>query len=144
MPPRRTLKAAVLMGASIIVVAAFATLTTADAPSSQTEQSVFSTGYVFIATLVVLALVIPGISIYYVSSVRRLFANLPRLERPWLLLASGIGMLSLALLSIAFWELGVLPRFWDTIHSMLLVASTLFLLAAMVLMKRAWTISEAE
>lgn len=101
--------------------------------------------YELVAGIVILALVFAAAAIYYISRVRSRFASVPRLERPWLLLEVGAAMLSLALLSIGITPfVGISSDIWSAFHSAVLILSTVFFLAAMVLMKRAWTLTESD
>lgn len=92
-----------------------------------------------------LALVLPAGAIYYVSRVKSLFAAIPRLEKPWLLLEFGLVSLFVGMALILFRDLfGLSPRIWDVLNSTIFILSTAIFLVAMAMMKRAWTIPSSE
>jgi hypothetical protein len=99
----------------------------------------------FITGIVALGLIFPAAALYYISRVKSLFENVPRLERPWLLLQVGVVSLFLAFLLAAvknFFAIQV--NSLDTIQYVVVVLTGAFILAAMVLMKRVWTITPGE
>jgi len=118
-------------------------LLTAAVKSRQGQTSVSTSG--FLLGIISIALVLPAGAIYYVSRVKSLFAAIPRLERPWLLLEFGLVSLLFGMALILFRNLlGLSPRIWDILNSTILVASTAIFLVAMMMMKRAWTIPSSE
>jgi len=118
-------------------------LLTAGVKSNQSQASVSTSG--FLLGLISLALVLPAGAIYYVSRVKSLFAAIPRLERPWLLLEVGLASLFFGLALILFRDLiGLSPPIWDVLNSTIFIVSTAIFLVAMVMMKRAWTIPSSE
>jgi hypothetical protein len=94
----------------------------------------------FLIGIVSIGLIFPVAATYYISKVRRLFAAVPRLERPWFLLLGGVGFLFLAVLLIFLRGFVSIPS-WDVLYSVVLVLTAFFILASMVLMKRVWTIT---
>ena len=95
--------------------------------------------------LTALALVLPLGSIYYISRVKSLFAAIPRLERPWLLLEAGVCLLLLDVILTTLGNfLGIPSGIADVFGKAVLVASTGVFLIGMVLMKHAWTIPSSE
>jgi len=118
-------------------------LLTAGVKSNQGQLSVETSG--FFLGLISFALILPAGAIYYVSRVKSLFAAIPSLERPWLLLEVGLASLFFGIALILFRDLlGLSPRIWDVLNSTVFVVSTAIFLVAMVLMKRAWTIPSSE
>lgn len=90
------------------------------------------------------ALVCSAVAIYYITRVKNIFAALPRLERPWLLLELGVAFLIVAALTIpgseVFSSIGIL----HLIQIAAVVSAAFFILTAMVTMKQAWTIKESD
>jgi hypothetical protein len=86
----------------------------------------------------VLGLVFPGAAIYYISKVKRLFATVPRLDKPWVLLGAGVASLLIALLLEAIRGLvGLSAGAADFLFIAILSVCSFFVMSAMVLMKRA-------
>jgi hypothetical protein len=81
---------------------------------------------------------------YYIIRVRASYASLPRLERPWAVLAFGVAALFVAALMIPLSEFS--PSFGHSrlIQLVAAVLAAFFVLSAMVTMKRAWTIGESD
>jgi hypothetical protein len=120
-----------------------ARLAAAYATSHRVPSSIMASGIGL--GVVALGLIFPAAAIYYISRVRSLFASVPWMRRPWSLLEAGVAMLALALLSFGIRNMvGVEPRTWIAIQSAVLIVSTGFFFAAMVMMKRAWTVTEAD
>jgi hypothetical protein len=85
----------------------------------------------------VLGLVFPGAAIYYISKVKRLFATVPRLDKPWVLLGAGVGSLLVSLLIEAIRGLvGLSAGSAEFLFIALLSLCSFFVMFAMVLMKR--------
>jgi len=104
----------------------------------------FGSGGLLVA-LAALGLILPLGSIYYISRVKSLFAAIPRLERPWLLLQVGVCLLLLDVVLTMFGNLlGIPSGIADIFGKAVLVASTGVVLVGMVLMKWAWTIPSNE
>jgi hypothetical protein len=111
---------------------------------SERPQVAFGADVLLIG-LAALGLTLPLGSIYYISRVKNLFAAVPRLERPWLLLEAGICLLFLDVVLTMFGSLvGIPPGTADVFRKVFLVASAGSILVGMVLMKRAWTIPSSE
>ena len=89
-------------------------------------------------------LVCSAIAIYYITRVKKSFASLPRLERPWLLLELGVASLFAAALTIPLSELSPSFSYSHLIQIVAAVLSAFFILTAMVTMKQAWTIKEGD
>lgn len=118
-------------------------LALAYASSQQTPFSIMTAGVVI--GLVALAFVFPGAAVYYVSRVRLLFASVPWMKKPWILLEVGVATLSIAALSVAIRDaIGIQPATWSMVQSVILIVSALLFLTATVLMKIAWTLPETH
>ncbi len=114
-------------------------------PLSSKRASLSSSTFGFLAGLAVLGLILPAGAIYYITRVKSLFASIPRLERPWILLQAGVVSLFIALLLVGLRNtVGVSTPSLDTIQYLVVVVTGAFILAAMVLMKRVWTIPSGE
>jgi hypothetical protein len=99
----------------------------------------------FLAGLLSLGLILPAVAVYYISKVRSLFAAVPRLERPWFLLLGGVACLFIALLLLMIrYVVAVSIPSVDMVQYLFVVLTGAFILAAMVLMKRVWTIPSGE
>jgi protein-S-isoprenylcysteine O-methyltransferase Ste14 len=95
--------------------------------------------------VIAIGLLIPVFTLFYISRVRSLFAAVPRLERPWLLLEVGVVLLFASLLATATSDsLAYTSSLLRPLGNVLLVLTAFFILYAMVTMKRAWTISESD
>jgi hypothetical protein len=84
------------------------------------------------------------IAIFQIMRVKKGFAALPRLERPWVLLELGVASLTVAALTIPIPELSPSIGILHLIQTAAVVLSAFFILTAMVTMKQAWTIKEGE
>jgi hypothetical protein len=89
-------------------------------------------------------LICSAIAIYHIIRVKRTFAGLARLERPWLLLELGVVSLFIAALTIPIGELSQLIALFDLIQIAAVISAAFFILTAMVTMKQAWTIREGD
>jgi hypothetical protein len=97
---------------------------------------------VFLLGIVFLGLALPAASTYYIFRVKSLFAAVPRLERPWFLLLGGVASLFMALLLLVVRNaFTVSTPYVDLAQYLFVVLTGGFILAAMVLMKRVWTIT---
>lgn len=94
--------------------------------------------------LIALGLVLPVLTLFYIARVKSLFAAVPRLERPWLLLEAGVGLLFASLLTTAISDGFGFASLFRPIGNTLLVLAAFSILCAMVMMKRVWTISESD
>lgn len=95
--------------------------------------------------IIIIGLVFPLGAVYYISRVRSLFAAVPRLERPWFLLLGGVASLFIALLLLMIRNVLAIPiQSVDMVQYLFVVLTGAFILAAMVLMKRVWTIPSGE
>ena len=89
--------------------------------------------------LFVLGLVFPAAAAYYISRVRTLFAAVPKLKRPWVLLQAGVVCLFTAILVVGVRSsIGTSIPSLDIIQYVAVVLTGFFILVAMVLMKRVW------
>jgi hypothetical protein len=105
--------------------------------------SVQTTG--FLTGIAIIGLVLPLGAIYYISRVKSLFASVPRLERPWFLLMGGVASLFVALLLLVVRNASLISApSLDMVQYLFVVLTGAFILAAMVLMKRVWTIPSGE
>jgi len=92
--------------------------------------------------LFVLGLVFPAAAAYYISRVRTLFAAVPKLKRPWILLQAAVVSLFTAILLVGVRSsVGTSIQFLDIIQYVAVVLTGFFILVAMVLMKRVWLVA---
>ncbi len=84
------------------------------------------------------------IAINFVIRVKNAFSALPRLERPWVLLALGISSLLVAALTVPLMEFYPSFAFTRFIQIVATVSAAFFILASMVMLKQAWTIGEGD
>lgn len=100
----------------------------------------------FAGRFLILAAVVLFIAvIVYIFRIKNAFSSLPRLEKPWLVLEGGVALLFLGVVIIAMKDvmeisLGYLEDFDDGI----IAFSAIVILASMIMMKRAWTVTERE
>jgi hypothetical protein len=110
-------------------------LQAAFAIARKSPYSVAAGGFAF--GIVALGLVFPGVAVYYISRVKRLFATVPRLDKPWMLLGAGVGALFISVLLVALRDVaGMSASVVDPIFDAILAACAFFLMSAMILMKR--------
>jgi hypothetical protein len=84
-----------------------------------------------------LGLVFPAAAIYYISKVKRLFATVPRLDKPWILLSAGVGSLLISLLLEALRDLlDLSTATTNFLFIAILSGCSFFVMSAMILMKR--------
>lgn len=98
----------------------------------------------FLLIIAAFGLVCSAVALYYIIRLRASYAALPRLERPWLILAFGVAALFVAGLSIPLSELSPSFRYSRLIQVLAAVLAAFFVLSAMVTMKSAWTIGESD
>lgn len=116
-----------------------------DALAKGVRGTVYTETNFFLTGIISLGLVLPAAAVYYITRVRSLFADVPRLERPWLLLLGGVSSLFIALLLLMIKNALVISMpSVDAIQYLFVVLTGAFILAAMVLMKRVWTIPSGE
>lgn len=85
------------------------------------------------------------VAIFYIFRIKNTFSSIPRLEKPWIVLEGGVALLFLGVLMIAFKDLlGITFVYFEELDDSLIAVSAFFILAAMIMMKRAWTVSEGE
>jgi hypothetical protein len=108
--------------------AAFATV-------RQSPYSVAAGG--FAVGMLALGLVFPTAAVYYVSRVKKLFATVPRLDKPWMLLGAGVGALFISVLFVALRDVvGMSTSIVDPLFDVILVICAFLIMSAMILMKR--------
>jgi hypothetical protein len=84
-----------------------------------------------------LGLVFPAVGVYYVSRVKRLFATVPHLDKPWVLLAGGVGALFVSVLLLSIRDVnGVSAGIVDPLFSVTLTICAFLVMSSMILMKR--------
>jgi len=87
--------------------------------------------------MIFLGLVFPAAAVYYISRVKRLFAAVPRLDKPWILLGAGVGSLFVSVLLVALREVaGISASIADPLFDLVLVVCMFLVMSAMILMKR--------
>jgi hypothetical protein len=89
-------------------------------------------------------LICSAVAMYYMVRVRASYAALPRLERPWLVLAFGVAALFVADLMIPLGEFSPSFGYSRFIQLAAAILAAFFVLSAMVTMKKAWTIGESD
>ena len=90
-----------------------------------------ASGFIF------LGLVFPAVGVYYVSRVKRLFATVPHLDKPWVLLGGAVGALFVSVLLLSFKGItGVSAGIVDPLFSVTLTICAFLVMASMILMKR--------
>jgi hypothetical protein len=103
--------------------------------------SSFVLGSVVVAVAELLFLVI----IVQVWRMRNTFASLPRLEKPWIVLEGGVTLLFLGLFLLGIRNaLGSSTEHLEEFYNGIILVSAVFILVAMVMMKRAWTVTGVE
>jgi len=106
----------------------------------QTPYSILASGVGF--GILLLGLVFPAAAVYYISRVKDLFATVPGLKRPWILLQAGVISLFIAILLVCIRiTVGAPPSSLGIIQYMVVVLTGFFFLAAMLLMKRVWLVA---
>ncbi len=83
--------------------------------------------------------------IIYIFKMRNTFSSLPRLEKPWMVLEGGVALLFLGVLLIAVKDvMGVSMGHMEEFDDGIIAISAVFILASLMMMKRAWTVTERE
>lgn len=117
-------------------------LSLAYSSSQRGPYSILATGLSL--GVITFGLVFPAAAIYYISRVKRLFATVPMLDKPWILLGAGVGALLVSLLLEMIGDLtGVSPGTTDSVFTALLAICAFFVMSSMLLMKRV-IIGEAD
>ena len=107
--------------------------------------SVLTTGPIHGRFIILGAVVLFILVIWYILKVKNTFAHIPRLAKPWIVLEGGVALLFLGVVLIAVKDvLNVSFGFFEEIDDSIIAASALFIFAAMVMMKKAWTVTEME
>ena len=97
----------------------------------------------FLLGMAALGLAFSAVAIYYITVLKNGFAGLQRLQRPWLLLDCGVASLIVAALTVP-WPGVSTTVVVHLVQIVAVVVAAFFVLTAMVLMKRAWTIREGD
>jgi len=107
------------------------------AASERTPYAILASGIGF--GMFILGLVFPAAAAYYISRVKSLFAAVPGLERPWVLLQAGVSSLFVAVLLVGIGsQFETPPPILNIAEYLVVVLTGFFILVAMVLMKRVW------
>jgi len=85
-----------------------------------------------------------AVAIYYITGLKKGFAGLRRLERPWLILGCGVASLIVAALAVPLPVVATSIGLLHLVQILAVVLAAFFILTAMVLMKQAWTIREGD
>ena len=84
-----------------------------------------------------LGLIFPAVGVYYVSRVKQLFATVPHLDKPWVLLGGGVGTLFVSVLLLSLREInGISAGIVDPLFSVTLTICAFLVMSSMILMKR--------
>jgi len=111
------------------------TVLVALAASHKSPYSALAGGVAF--GVILLGFVFPAVGVYYVSRVKRLFATVPHLDKPWALLGGGVGMLFLSVLLLTLRDVtGISAGIVDPLFSVTLTACAFLVMSSMFLMKR--------
>ena len=104
-----------------------------------------SEGHVQGRGLILIAVVLFLIVIYYILKVKNTFASIPRLQKPWVVLVGGVALLFLGVILIAVKDvLGITFGYLEDFDDGVIAVSAVFILVAMYMMHRAWTVRESE
>jgi len=105
------------------------------AANRASAYSVMAGGVAF--SFIFLGLVFPAVGVYYVSRVKRLFATVPNLDKPWVLLGGGVGALFVSVLLLLLSDmLGISAGIVDPLFSVTLTICAFLVMSSMILMKR--------
>jgi len=111
------------------------TVLVALAASHKSPYSALAGGVAF--GVILLGFVFPAVGVYYVSRVKRLFATVPHLVKPWVLLGGGVGMLFLSVLLLTLRDVtGISAGIVDPLFSVTLTACAFLVMSSTFLMKR--------
>jgi len=103
--------------------------------SRASPYSVMASGAAF--GLILLGLIFPAVGVYYVSRVKRLFATVPHLDKPWVLLGCGVGALFVSVLLSSIRDVnGVSAGIVDPLFGVTLTICAFLVMSSMLLMKR--------
>lgn len=110
-------------------------LSEAYAASRASPYSVMAGGVAF--GVIFLGLVFPAVGVYYVSRVKRLFASVPHLDRPWVLLGAAVGAIFVSVLLLLFRDVtGVSAEIVDPLFGVTVTVCAFLVMSSMLLMKR--------
>jgi len=111
------------------------TMLLALAANHASPYSVMAGGVAF--GVIFLGFVFPAVGVYYVSRVKRLFATVPHLDKPWVLLGGGVGTLFVSVLLLSLREVtGISAGIVDPLLSVTLTVCASLVMSSMFLMKR--------
>jgi len=101
--------------------------------------------FIYGSVVVAVAELLFVVIIVQVWRMRNTFASLPRLEKPWIVLEGGVTLLFLGLLLLGIRNvIGSSTAHLEEFYNGIILVSAVFILVAMVMMKRAWTITGVE
>jgi len=110
-------------------------LSEAYATNRASPYSFMASGVAF--GVIFLGLVFPAVGVYYVSRVKRLFASVPHLDKPWVLLGAGLGVLFVSVLSLLLRDVtGISAGIIDPFFDVTLATCAFLVMSSMILMKR--------
>jgi predicted transporter len=98
----------------------------------------------FLLGIAAVGVVFSVVAIYYITGLKKGFAGLRRLERPWLVLECGVASLIIAGLTNSWPDVSSRIDLLRLVQTVAVVVAAFFILTAMVLMKQAWTIREED
>ena len=111
------------------------TVLVALAASHKSPYSALAGGLAF--GVILLGFVFPAVGVYYISRVKQLFATVPHLDKPWVLLGGGVGMLFLSVLLLTLRDItGTSAGIVDPLFSVTLAVCAFLVMSSMLLMKR--------
>jgi hypothetical protein len=85
-----------------------------------------------------------AVAIYYITALKNGFGGLRRLERPWVALECGAAALIVGALTVPWVDTSTSIGILHLVQIAAVVVAAFFILAAMVMMKQAWTIGEGD
>ncbi len=95
--------------------------------------------------LILVAVLLFLVAIYYVGKVKNTFSSIPRLEKPWTVLVVGVILFFVGVLLISVSDvLGINFGYFEDMNDAVLAVAGVFILVAMYMMKKAWTVNESE
>ena len=98
----------------------------------------------FLLDIAIVGVAFSAVAIYYITGLKRGFAGLRRLERPWLVLECGVATLIVAALTVSWPGVTTSIGLLHLVQIVAVVLAAFLILTAMVLMKQAWTIKEGD
>jgi len=98
----------------------------------------------FLLGIAAMGVVFSAVAIYYITALKNGFVGLRRLERPWVALQCGVASLIVGALTVPWLGTSASIGILHLVQILAVVVAALFILAAMVMMKQAWTIGESD